>query len=94
MGICESELYTKMPFAFSGGIIPVPMLLGQYDYTTPASIHPIGYAPDFRSFNGGDVYQSLEPITIDGAIWLPFSRFQIGGVTAETHPDTLILLAS
>lgn len=93
-GICESELYTKMPFAYSGGIMPVPMLLVQLNATTPSNLHPIGYAPDFRSFNGGDVYESLTPITLDGESWLPFSRFELGTVLATTTPDTLIRLAA
>lgn len=92
-GICDSELYTKMPFAYSGGIMPVPMMLVQLDPTTPANLHPIGYAPDFRSFNGGDVYAPLTTMTLDGEVWLPFSRFEIGSVTDTAVADTLILLA-
>jgi len=93
-GVCESDLYTKMPFAYSGGILPVPMLLVQFNPTTPVNLHPIGYAPDFMSFAGGDVYSSLTPVTINGENWLPFNRQEIGSITATSPADTLIRLAA
>lgn len=93
-GVWESELSTKMPFAYSGGILPVPMLLVQRDITTPANMHPIGYAPDVRCFRGGDVYEPLTPITIDGESWLPFNRLELNSVTATSMADTLVRLAA
>ena len=93
-GVFESELSAKMPCAYSGGILPVPMLIVQRDLTTSAYMHPIGYAPDIRCFRGGDVYESLIPITIDGESWLPFNRLELNGVTATSMADTLVRLAA
>lgn len=92
-GYCESELSAKMPFAYSGGILPAPLLLIQRNPTTAANMHPIGYAPDVKYFRGGDVYEPLSPITIDGYSWLPINRLELNSVTSTSIADTLIRLA-
>lgn len=91
-GICESELYSKMPLAYSGGILPVPILLVQIDPTTTSYLHPIGYAPDARCFNGGNVYVQLEEIIINGEKWLALNQEEAGG-TFLTSPNLLLRLA-
>lgn len=93
-GVCDIELYAKMPFSYSGGILPVPMLLVQIDLTTTANLHPIGYAPDVRMFSGGNVYASLQELMINGETWVAFSHAEIGSITAPTVPTTLVRLAS
>lgn len=93
VGICQSELYTRMPFAYSGGIIPCPILLVQKDVTTSTYLHPLGYAPDLRYFAGGNVYASMEEIVIDGDTWVAMSASELnGGVVAV--PNILIRLAA
>ncbi len=92
-GVCESELYTKMPFAYSGGILPAPLMLVQINPSTTTYRIPLGYAPDVRMFSGGSVYSSLEEITIDGETWLAINQSETGG-TFLGIPDTLIRLAA
>ncbi len=91
-GTCSSALYTKMPFAYSGGILPAPMLLVQLDPTTPSNLHPIGYAPDVRFFAGGTAYLQLEEITIDGEVWVAISTTETTTAFSQA-PDILIRLA-
>lgn len=92
-GFCESELYGKMPFAYSGGIMPCPILLTYFNATTPSYRHPIGYAPDVMLFAGGNVYTSLEEIIIDGEKWVGINQAETGASFAGV-PDLLIRLAS
>lgn len=92
-GVCESELYAKMPFSYSGGIVPVPMLLVRINPTTTSYRDPLGYAPDLRRFSGGDVYAQLEEILINGETWLCVNQGETGG-TFASNPDVLIKLAA
>jgi len=92
-GVCESALYGKMPFAYSGGILPCPILLVRTNPTTPTYRDPLGYAPDARMFWGGDVYASLEEIVIDGGKWVGLRQTETGG-TFNAVPDLLIRLAA
>lgn len=87
------SLYSRMPFAYSGGIIPVPLLLLQFDPNAPSYRHPIGYAPDARAFAGGNVYRQLEEITIDGDVWVGVNQTELNG-GIDSAPDLLIRLAS
>jgi len=86
-------LYSKMPFAYSGGILPVPLLLTQVDLVTTTLFHPIGYAPDVRFFNGGSTYVQLEEITINGEKWIALNQDEAWG-TFVNAPNLLIRLAS
>lgn len=89
----ESELYAKMPFAYSGGILPCPLLLTQRDFVTTTYFHPIGYAPDVRFFNGGSVYTQLQEIMIDGETWIGINQTELNGTFVAT-PNILIRLAA
>lgn len=88
-----ATLHSKMPFAYSGGILPVPLLLTQVDPVTTSLFHPIGYAPDVRFFNGGNTYVQLEEITINGEKWLALNQEETFG-TFVTVPNLLIRLAA
>lgn len=92
-GVCEAELSTKMPFAYSGGLLPCPIMLVRINPTTTAYRDPLGYAPDVRCFNGGNVYASLEEIVIDGEKWVGVRQSETG-VTFSASPDLLVRLAA
>lgn len=92
-GVCEPTLYGKMPFTYSGGILPCPILLVRTNPTTTAYRDPLGYASDVRLFAGGDVYSSLEEIIIDGEKWVAIRQSETG-VTFTASPDLLIRLAA
>lgn len=92
-GYSAGSLFAKMPFVYSGGILPCPILLARTNPSTPAYLDPIGYAPDSRLFSGGDVYASLEEILINGEKWIGISQAE-SGVTFAASPDLLIRLAS
>lgn len=92
-GAIDSSIYAKMPFAYSGGILPCPILLVRINPTTTSYRDPIGYAPDARLFGGGNVYAQLEEIVIDGETWIGINQLETGG-TFSASPDLLIRLAS
>lgn len=92
-GTCAGSLYGRMPFTYSGGILPCPLMLVQIDPTTSTYYHPIGYAPDVRLFRGGDVYRQLEEITIDGEQWVGVCQGETV-TTFSATPDLLYRLYS
>lgn len=91
-GVCDREVYEKMPFAYSGGILPVPILLVRIDPLTTSYRNPLGYAPDVRFAAGGTVYAQLEEITIDGDVWVAINQEDVNGSFASA-PHLLIRLA-
>lgn len=93
VAISGSQLIGRMPFLYSGGILPIPLLLAFVNATTTSYRHPIGYAPDVRMFRGGDVYAQLEELVIDGDKWVGVNQAE-SGVTFANAPDILIRLAA
>lgn len=89
----DSGMVNLMPFSYSGGILPVPFMIVMMNPTTPGNLHPLGYAPDIRLFNGGTVYASLEEIAIDGDVWLAIKQMEGSGTNVGV-PDMLIRLAA
>lgn len=93
VAISGSQLIGKMPHAYSGGILPIPLLLTLVNATTTSYRHPIGYAPDLRYFRPGDLYAQLEELVINGEKWVGVNQDE-AGVTFANAPDILIRLAA
>ena len=91
-GFSESELYGKMPFAYSGGIMPCPILLVYFNATTTTYRHPIGYAPDVSMFAGGNVYTQVEDIIINGETWRAINQEEFS-VAFTAVPNMLLRIA-
>lgn len=66
----ERAVLFKQPMAYSGGILPVPLLLYRITSTSPVLLQPIGYAPGVLYANGGDVYREFDITIINGVRWL------------------------
>lgn len=86
-----NALETRMPFKYSAGIIPVPLLLVQRNGA--GNKVPLGYAPDVYMFSGGDVYAPLEVLTIGGVQYLALNATGAAG-TYTDNATLLIRLAS
>lgn len=66
----ERGILFKQPMAYSGGILPVPLLLYRVTSASPVLLQPIGYAPGVLYAYGGDVYREFDVTIINGTRWL------------------------
>lgn len=83
----ERAILFKQPMAYSGGILPVPLLLYRVTNASPVLLQPIGYAPDVLFANGGDVYREFDTTTINGQRWLWVCQEYNDG---SRHPNMLV----
>jgi hypothetical protein len=85
------SLRSAMPFTYSAGILPNPIMLFQRDPTTNTLFHPIGFLPDIFAFNGGDIYEQFGEVEIGVDTYTAINN--MAGYT-DDPPNFLLKLGS